>query len=180
MTRDETKQILMTIQVAFPNWKPQGDLAFTVNTWFSLLGDYEYKEISLALKSYILTDSSGFAPSIGQLIDKAKFIDTYNSMSEMEAWESVSRALRDSAYHAEEQFEKLAPIVQKVVGSPSQLRNWGQTDQKTVEGVVQSNFMRSYRTELARERELSKMPSEIKNMIAESQRAGIEARKANS
>ena len=60
MTRDETKQILMRIQSTFPNWKPQSDLRFTVETWHEYLSDYDYEQVRAALKAFVMTDSSGF------------------------------------------------------------------------------------------------------------------------
>ncbi|MGN0346321.1 MAG: hypothetical protein ACI4DU_03445, partial [Lachnospiraceae bacterium] len=45
-----------------------------------------------------------------------------------------------------------------------QLRTWA-LDENYNEQVVSSNFMRCYRTELARHEELSKMPAEVKALI---------------
>ncbi|MFW5646131.1 MAG: replicative helicase loader/inhibitor [Acetivibrio ethanolgignens] len=95
VTRDETKQILMRISSVYPNWKPQADLKFVVETWCEYLEEYSYEQIRAALKVYIATDTSGFAPSIGQLIDKLHTISRPQELSEMEAWELVSRALRN-------------------------------------------------------------------------------------
>ncbi len=164
MTREETKKIIMIISASFPNWKPQ-DLSFTVDTWHMMLNDYSYEQIAIALKTYIATDSSGFAPSIGQLINKLHTVSTPRELSEMEAWGLVSRALRNGYYGAEEEFAKLPPVIQKTIGSSSQLRNWSQTDAESVENVIQSNFMRNYRTVLARETEYSKMPEDVKRLI---------------
>lgn len=165
MTRDETKQLLMRISSVYPNWKPQAELKYVVETWWEYLSEYAYNEMKTALKAYISTDTSGFAPSIGQLIDKMMAISTPDELSEMEAWYLVSRALRNGYYGAEQEFEKLPTLVQKAVGAPSQLRNWSQTDNESVENVIQSNFMRTYRTVVSREKEMSKMPQEIKKIM---------------
>ena len=82
----------------------------------------------------------------------------------MEAWSLVSKAIRNSAYNSVEEFAKLPPIVQNAVGLPDQLRTWA-LDENYNEQVISSNFMRCYRTELARHEELSKMPAEIKDLI---------------
>lgn len=165
VTRDETKQLLMRISSVYPNWKPQAELKYVVETWWEYLSEYTYNEMKTALKAYILTDTSGFAPSIGQLIEKMRAISTPDELSEMEAWSLVSRALRNGYYGAEQEFEKLPPLVQKAVGAPSQLRNWSQTDSESVENVIQSNFMRTYRAVVGREMEMSKMPSDIKKLF---------------
>lgn len=167
VTRDETKQILMRISSVYPNWKPQADLKFVVETWWEYLEEYSYEQIKVALKAYIATDTSGFAPSIGQLIEKMHTISRPQELSEMEAWELVSRALRNGYYGAEEEFEKLPPLVKKTVGSPSQLRNWSQTDSDSVENVIQSNFMRNYRTVVSREKEYQRLPSDMQRLVSE-------------
>lgn len=164
MTRKETQDILMSMQAAYPNYKVP-DKTIAVNTWLEMLSEYSYGQVSAALKVYITTDTSGFAPSIGQLIEKMRVISAPDELSEMEAWSLVSRALRNGYYGAEQEFEKLPPLVQKAVGAPSQLRNWSQTDNESVENVIQSNFMRTYRAVVGREREMSKMPQEIKKIM---------------
>lgn len=165
VTRDETKQLLMRISSVYPNWKPQAELKYVVETWWEYLSEYTYNEMKTALKAYISTDTSGFAPSIGQLIEKMRTINTTDELSEMEAWALVSKALRNGYYGAEQEFEKFPPLIKKAVGAPSQLRNWSQTDMKSVENAIQSNFMRTYRAVAAREREMSKMPQDVKKIM---------------
>lgn len=174
MTRDECKKLIMVIATSYPNFKPN-NLSQVVDIWHMMLEGYDYNEIAMALKTYILTDTSGFAPSIGQLVGKARDIGT-NELNEMEAWALVSKALRKASYYAEEEFNKLPPPVQKAVGSPSQLRNWSQTDIDSVENVIQSNFMRTYRTVMKRENEMSKLPTEFRQMLEQRNTIGIEGK----
>lgn len=164
MEREQTKKIIAVMMATFPNYHPV-DLTATVNTWTIMLEEYSYEEVSMALKAFVTSDTSGFAPSPGQLIERIKTISTPQSLSETEAWLLVSKALRNGSYGAQEEFEKLPPIIQKCIGSPTQLRNWAQTKNESVENVIQSNFMRTYRTEVKRAEEIEKMPTEIKKMI---------------
>ena len=175
MTRDETRKILMVMQASFPNYHPV-DPAATLNTWELMLQEYTYEQISMALKAYILADTTGFAPSIGQLVEKVSVICAPNELNELEAWALVSKALRNGYYGAEQEFKKLPSLVQKAVGQPSQLRQWSQTDSESVENVIQSNFIRTYRAVLKREHDVFKMPSEIRNKISSNnpQRMAIE------
>lgn len=162
MTRDDTKKLLMRIQSVFPNWKPQAELRFVIDTWWEYLTDYSYEEVLIGLSTYIATDTSGFAPSIGQLIDKISSLTIKNELNEMEAWSLVSNALRNGYYGAEKEFAKLPATVQKAVGSAANLRNWAQTDIQSVENVIQSNFMRTYRTVVKREKEYQKLPESVR------------------
>lgn len=174
MTRDDTKKLLMRISSVYPNWKPQADLTFVIETWCEYLSEYTYDQMLIALKAYISTDTSGFAPSIGQLVDKIHSIKQPCELNEMEAWSLVSNALRNSTYNADAEFSRLPALVQKAVGTASNLKNWGQTDIESIENVVQSNFMRTYRTVVARERENRKLPESVR--IAMNQMLQIEQR----
>jgi len=173
MTRDEAKKIVMVIASTYPNWHPL-DMSFTVDAWTSMLESFTYQKISAALKAFIVSDTSGFAPTPGQVIGLLDRVTNGQELSEMEAWSLVSKALRNGYYGAEQEFEKLPPLVQKAVGAPSQLRNWPQTDSESVENVIQSNFIKTYRQELAKNREMRKIPQETRSALEQSQNMRIE------
>lgn len=163
MTREETKKIIRIMCDSYPNYKPM-DLKETVDVWTMMLEEYTYEQISVALKSYILADTSGFAPSIGQLVAKVQTITQPQELNEMEAWALVSKAIRNSGYNSESEYAKLPPIVQNAVGMPSQLRQWA-LDETYNEEVAMSQFMRTYRTEVTRQAEFQKLPSEVQRLI---------------
>lgn len=162
MTRDETVNIIRVMVDSYPNYKPN-NLSETVDVWHMMLSDYDYKLVSMALKSYILSDTSGFAPAIGQLVAKMHAITQPQELNEMEAWSLVSKAIRNSAYNAADEYARLPPVVQKAVGLPNQLMQWA-IDDNYNESVVSSNFMRCYRIELAREKELSMLPEDARKI----------------
>ena len=164
----------MTIQTFYPNYQVENK-EFTINAWYSIIGDCDYKPMEKALRAYITTDTSGFAPSIGQLINKLHEVQVPQELNEMEAWLLVSKALRNGTYGAVKEFNKLPPLVQKAVGSPDNLRNWAQTDSESIENVVQSNFMRTYRTVVNRAKEYQKMPKDIQALIESTNRSSYSA-----
>lgn len=176
MTRDETKTIIKTIVSAYDNFHPQ-DMSDTIDLWTEMLKDYPYGVVLIALKAYIATDTSGFAPKIGQLIEKINTLGE-KEVSDIEAWTMVRKAIENSLYHAEEEFNKLPPLVQKTVGSPSQLRAWGQTREESIESVAQSNFLRSYAVMVARDKQDRQLPNDIKALLGNIQTFGLEE-KAN-
>ena len=164
MTETEVRKLLAMTQAVYPNYNPPSREA-AVNAWLMCLSEYDNNVVMAAFKAYITTDTSGFAPSIGQLLDKLHAIQNPQELNEMEAWSLVSKALRNGYYGAVEEFNKLPPLVQKAVGSPDNLRNWSQTDTNSIENVVQSNFMRSYRLVVNRENEIKKMPADVRTLI---------------
>lgn len=162
MTRDETKQILMRIQTTYPNWKPQADLSLVIDVWHEYLEGYEYKDILYAVKSFVLTDTEGFAPSVGQVLGQLRKVAESDELSGLEAWALVSNALRNGYYGAEKEYDKLPPLVQKAVGTPENLRHWSQTDLKSIETVVMSQFLTAYKTVTKRASEFSVIPSSVR------------------
>ena len=182
MTREETVNIIRIMVDSYPNYKPN-NISETVDVWNMMLSEYTYEQISIALKAYILSDTSGFAPSIGQLVGKIQSITQPQELSEMEAWALVSKAIRNSSYNSVEEFAKLPPLVQKAVGLPDQLRTWA-LDENYNEQVVSSNFIKCYRNELERNQGLDKMTAAIKKLACDinqnSYKAQIEQKRENA
>ena len=148
---------------SYPNYKPN-DISETVDVWYMMLSDYDYNLVAMALKAYILSDTSGFAPSIGQLVGKIQTLTKPQELNEMEAWALVCDALKNCGYNYAEEYAKLPPLVQKAVGLPSQLREWSLTENLNKD-VIGSNFMRCYRIEVERQNEISKMPQNVRQML---------------
>lgn len=179
MTRDETIKILMVIQAAYPNYKPQ-DKTVAVNVWTEMLSDIPYEQVSTAVKAYIQTNTSGFAPSIGDI--REKVIDIFskdNDLNETAAWSMVWKAICNSGYHSEEEFAKLPPVIQRAVHSPAQLREWAlleNIDGKTIT-VLQSDFQRTFRVEQQRERERNKLSTDVQKLMRPHNNYQIEDKK---
>lgn len=165
MTRNETKEVVMAIYNLFPNWKPS-DLSFTVDTWNVFLAEYDKKEVQVALATYVKSNTSGFAPSVGQLIQLLPSVikKEESLLNEAEAWSLVRKAIRKSGYYAEEEYQKLPEAIKKAIGSPSNLRVLACNEDYNEE-VESSNFKRVYRTVLAREKEIQRMPKQVQDLI---------------
>lgn len=163
MTRDETKLIVRVITESYPNFNPR-DLSGTVNIWSQMLLDYEYKDISKALQKYILSDSSGFAPSIGQIVG---LIDAPISKEPLEAWSLVRKAICNGTYHSEEEFAKLPAEIQTAIGSAANLKEMAQMDVDVVESVEQSHFIRSYQAVIKRMDEEKRIPEKYRSYTAQ-------------
>lgn len=167
MTRDETIKILMVIQAAYPNYKPQ-DKTVAVNVWSEMLSDIPYEKVLSAVKAYIQTDNSGFAPAIGDVREKAHLIFSgEDDLNETAAWSLVLKAIRRSTYYSEEEFAKLPPVVQRAVSSPRQLREWATLEDMDGKAltVIQSNFQRTFRAEQQRERERRKLSPDVLKLM---------------
>lgn len=163
MDREDIKKVIGVMVTSYPNYKPQ-DMKMTVDIWHEMLQEYEASDVFMALKSYIASDTSGFAPSIGQLINMICKTTKPQLMNEHEAWSLVRKALENGIYNSQREFDNLPELVQKAVGSANQIHVWA-SDPDYDEGVMSSNFMRAYRTVCARQEEYNRMPKEAQLRI---------------
>lgn len=163
MTIKDARKLIAVFMVTYPNYKPI-DTELAADTWADAMSEYTYEQVSVALKMYLKTSTSGFAPTPGQLIEKIQVVTQPELLSETEAWAIVRSSLSRCGYYSVEEFEKFPPIIQKAVGSPSQLRVWA-LDQDYNEGVVSAQFGRVYRTLAEKQKDFDKMPSNIQYRI---------------
>lgn len=167
MQMEDARKFVAVLMVTYPNYNPI-DEELAAETWARVTDEYTYEQVDMALRSYMKSNTSGFAPVPGQIIDKIHTMTAPQELNEMEAWSLVSRAIRNSGYNSVEEFAKFPPLVQKAVGQPEQLRIWA-LDEEYNESVVSSNFMRAYRNEAARAHEISKMPKQVVAIIENAQ-----------
>lgn len=161
--REQFKLLVKGMKAVYPQttFIPDQD-AFVV--WYSLLQDIDYEILSQAIQKHMMT--SKFPPTIADIREAAaQFMPQEKDLTELEAWGLVRRAICNSTYHAEEEFEKLPEAVQRAVGSPANLREWGQMDVDTVESVEASHFVRNYRVMKEREKEMQRLPEAVRNKL---------------
>ena len=165
MTKQEVQRLLLIIASQYPTFKPN-KLEFITDAWHMELEPYSSQEAEMALRVYNSTNNTSFAPSIGQIltgINRLKMPDS--EMSEGEAWSMIYKAISNANYHASDEFEKLPPVLQKVVGSPEMLRTWAMSDMDDVQTVIQSNCMRSFKQVNKREFDRASIPDNVKTLI---------------
>ena len=167
MTREETVELLMTIRAVYPNFnvKP-AEMTPTTNAWHLMLEEYPAQAVMGALKVYIKTNNTGFAPSVSQLIGNMYAVKSNENLSEGEAWALVKKAIQDGNYHADERFDELPPLVQKAVGTSNMIRQWAMCESSEVNTVIMSNFQRNYKTILARQEFEDRVPEALVEKVA--------------
>ena len=175
MTRDEVKKIIAVIAATFPNFDSD-DPSTTIDAWSIFLTDYSYQDISMALKIFVTTENSGFAPSPSQLIGMINKTKALTMTTEVEVWREVRQAIRNGIYGSETEFEKLSDTAKKMVGEAGQLREWAMLPSEEIDTVIQSNFKSRFNAMQKRQAELQAMPTEIRNLIAGSSVKQIEVK----
>jgi len=165
MTREDTAKILKVIKAEWPHrFKDMSaiEMSELLSLWADMFNDDDVNIVAAAVKCLIVSGNREFAPNVGAIKEQMRKLTNKEEMSEAEAWNLVYKAIQNGYYGAVEEFNKLPPILQKVVGEPKQLRAWAVMDADEVQSVVASNVQRSYRTVKQRENEYQKLPINVK------------------
>ena len=168
MNREETLAIMGVLKAAYPNYyrdMKRGDAEGVVDLWNTMFASDPAEVVAMAVKAHIATDTKGFPPHIGAIKDSIRKLTQPKEMTEQEAWALVSKATKNSTWGSKEEFDKLPPVIQKLVGSPNQLREWAAMDSEVVQSVVASNFQRSYKARAASEREMLALPADVRQTM---------------
>lgn len=120
--------------------------------------------VKLAVKNLINTLE--FPPTIADVrkeITKLANVAT-DKPTAIDEWNAIKKAIGNSGYHADEEFEKLPPIAKKFVGAPRQLRDWGLAEDFN-ESVVRGQFLKQYEVLEERQRYQAMMSPEFAKLI---------------
>lgn len=167
MNKQDAFKIIMVLKAVYNNAfsrYTEKDYDNLAGAWAMCLEDYSYNAVSMAVKAYMTTNCSQFPPVPAQIIEQMQRLSPSQELNANEAWALVYKAICNSAYSAQAEFEKLPPTVQKAVGSADNLKAWA-TDAEFNIGVEQSHFTKTYSATVAREKELQKLPQSVKEAI---------------
>lgn len=168
MTREETLAIMSVLRAAYPTYyrdMTRHEAESVVALWEEMFRDDTAEVVALAVKAHIANDKKGFPPHIGAIKEAIVKITTPEQMTEAEAWGLVIRAISNGTYGSKQEFDALPPVIQRLVGSPNQLKEWAAMDADVVSSVVASNFQRSYRARAASEREMLSLPGDVRQAM---------------
>lgn len=169
MTRKEVIGLMAIIEVAYPgafSAKSERQKLDAIEVYADFFEADDPKLVYAAVKSIIAGNDSPYAPKIGEI--KARMQELTRpegELTESEAWALVARACRRGYYNAQEEYDKLPPVVQAAVGSPNQIRAWSMIDEDEFQTVVASNFMRSYRIHVKRARADALLPPSVRELL---------------
>ena len=158
MTKEQVNKLLAMIVGAYPYLTKEWDPSYMSSLWTYLFSDLTYEEVTQALMDYLRTSTSGYPPNPAQLRDLVLRRKEPPELSEAEAWHLISRAVQRSTYYSGEEFRKLPPILQRVVGSPSNLHEWAFSDGQYFRNNLFPWFIRSYRQALETQKASAALP----------------------
>lgn len=169
MLKSETAQILAVLKRTYPVFYKdisEQEIAGIIELWHEMFEADDARIVASALKTFIANDEKGYPPTIGIIKAQVRKMTQPQEISEMEAWIKVRKAVSNGLYHSKEEFDKLPPNIQVLIGNPNILREWAMLDIDQLDTVVQSNFMRSFKTKTKEDREFSMLPESIKKVIS--------------
>ena len=163
----EATQIIAMLET---NWQPFKNTNAAIKLWASAFSEDPYELVNTAIMALIQTDSSDFRPNVAKVRRKMHDIVYGERMSETEAWLTIKNSLPEAQESpetlkgAKSAWDKLPDDIQKLV-TPKQLLDWNSVEISTLDTVIQSNFMRSYRDVTERRYKKESLPKEMLKRI---------------
>ena len=128
---------------AFFEKKTDEALLEIAESWATLFARISTAVFANAFQATIL--SSKFFPTPSEVCEKLGATAKQAELTEQEAWGLVREAMKRGRSDNGAAWDSLPPQVQRAVGNAGVLRDWALMDAGTVNSVIASNFMRSYR-----------------------------------
>jgi len=145
MNLQETTQVVFGIKAVYPahfQRYSKTDFDGMISAWSGVFANIPFEVVKYGVNAFIANDTKGFPPVPGQIMQYIQLAKHGDKLSEGEAWSLVLKAVQNSLYNSDAEFQKLPADVQRAVGSPQALRAMAMEEGTT---VIQSNFLRSYR-----------------------------------
>lgn len=132
---------------------------FAVKTWYALLKDIDYQKAADALQRYMSTNP--YPPTPAGIREMSVKNEEYLEENELEAWGIVYKAICNSGYNYDSEFEKLPEMCKRTIRRPEILKEWSQLKTSEVQTVIKSNFEKTYKEECKKSREYAQLPRRL-------------------
>lgn len=142
MKKEETKQLLEILKVAYPqnyaNITEQSAVGI-LSLYYDIFKDTPTETVVIALKNYIKANK--YPPSVAGLWEQVELLKDTNTTETL--WTAIEKAVRNSTYNSVEEFENLPPECKAFIGSAKALKELGQMDGGTLNTVTKGQFIRT-------------------------------------
>lgn len=143
----------------------QADYSNMELAWSMVLGEYSYEQAAMGLRTFLASDSKGFPPSVGQIVECMRKASKRpeDEMLAAEAWEMVWKTIGDVKWdNPEEEYNKLPKKVQKIIGSAASLVEMAKMNTNDVLIGEKARFIHQYDAYTERENDYAKIPQEVR------------------
>lgn len=168
MNRDDVIKILSILKTAYPNFYKnisKEDAERTIELYQTMFCDCDTKIVITAIKELI--NSFKYPPTIADI--KNKMYELYNNnndKSASELWDNLVKAICNSGYNSESEFEKLPKEVKEFVRNPRQLKEMALMDSDIVHSVIKGQFLKQIDVIKERRKSENMMLPETKLLIS--------------
>lgn len=163
MNLEESYKIVVTLKAvynaAFSKYN-KTDFDNLARAWAACFSEYDYKAVSAGVQAFMTSNPSQFPPVPAQIIREIHDLQPQKQLTANEGWALVYKAICNSTYNAQREFEKLPETVQKAVGSADNLKAMAM-DSEFNFGVEQSHFVKAFNTIQERESRLERIPQTV-------------------
>ena len=179
MLRQEILQLIYITKATYPKAferYTQADYSNMELAWSMVLGDYNYAQASMGLKTFLASDTKGFPPSPGQIVECIRKASRHpdDDILAAEAWEMVWRAIGDVRWDKpEEEYDKLPKKIQKIIGSAVALAEMAKMPTNDILIGEKARFIHQYDAYTEREAEYQKIPQEFRPAIEMKRRVEV-------
>lgn len=163
MNKEETIKFITALDVMYPNTFKDFDInkkRLLIDMWQSSLQDFNYEICFNALQQYVNSNTSGFVPTPANIISNINKIKPKNELSSNDAYGLVYKAICNSSYNSQEEWNKLPSEIQKIV-SAERLRQLAKAESDAELVSFQASFKRDYEKKVQEQKEFDALP--IKN-----------------
>lgn len=171
MTKDDIKKMIMYLRTGYKGFGEDVNLTDLVNVWYDVFKDEDVRVVSEATRNY--TKASQYPPTIAGIQEQINLIKIPETDAEL--WDRITRAAKNSTYGSVDEFKKLPEVCQQFVGSPTTLKELGQTDPGILQTVVKSGFIRSAPQIREHTNVQRGLPAEVKQAIEEAKLKMLES-----
>ena len=169
MTLDETATILGIFQTAYPTFYlkfSDEEIEEIVALWHEMFEEEDLGLVKFAVKDLIATHS-GYPPDIAALKTKIKsIIDVaMDKPTYEELWFMLKKATHNGYYGAQEEFNRLPPILKRYVGSPGTLAEYAMIEEDVFNTVIHGQFLKQIKIIEEREEYSNRIPPNVKMLV---------------
>lgn len=142
------------------------DRVQVLKLWAEMFADDDVYLVAAAVKRHIASDPGGYPPHIGAIKNAMGALLRPVGLDAAQAWELVRRAVGNSGYDSQEEYDRLPEEVRQAVGSPGQLYQWSQMDSSAFHSVVASHFRKTWEAREAWRRQEALVPEDVRRLAA--------------
>ncbi|OEH86229.1 hypothetical protein BHU72_11885 [Desulfuribacillus stibiiarsenatis] len=159
MTRKEIMQLLGIATANFPSLQEK-DLKPTAILWEKTLSDVPYQVAENALIKVLST--SKFFPTVAEIREAIVAITEPRKLDAIEAWDLIVQAIRKYGFYREPQAMESLP---EDVARMARRFTWRELCHNENPDTLRAQFRMAWETESKREKEMSVLPTDIRELI---------------